>query len=91
MQNPYVRALLANLILFGAAALRLLQQIGTKWTPRHTVASYTLGIVCLVSAAVVGTLARRSAQRWSWIKTIMASIACGIGTMILILVFQKVV
>ena len=90
LTNPYLRALIANLVLFGAAAVRLLQQMGTKWTPRHAFAAYGLGIVCVLTTMIVGTLSYRSKERWSWLKVMMASIACGLMTMFLILLFQKV-
>ena len=87
--NPYVRALIVNLVLVGVAALRILQQMGTKWTSRHTAAAYALGTVWVISTAVIGTLSRKAAERWSWLKVMMTSIACGLVTMVLILLFQK--
>src|SRR5947199_2645861 len=89
LANPYLRALLVNLVLFVAACLRLLQQMGTKWTPRHTLAAYTLAAVCLLSTAVIGTLSRRSPERWSWLKVMMLSIACGLISMAVILTLLK--
>ena len=89
LANSYLRSLIVNLILLGAVALRLLQQIGTKWTDQHTVAAYALGMVCLISTAVVGTISRRNPGRWFLLKVIMASIGCSFATMVLFIIFQK--
>jgi hypothetical protein len=89
LSNPYLRALIVNAGLFLAVFLRMMQDLGSKWTPRHSLTISLVTVVSFMTTILVGTLARRSATPWSWLKIIFASMGCGLVLLLLLVLVQK--
>ena len=91
LSNSYVRASIVNLMIFLAAGFRYFQKYGGVRDSRHISLVLLIdGTATLVTTLLVGTISRRSAKPWPWLKVSLVSFGCWLAVVCVMALTQKI-
>src|SRR5438105_2125190 len=89
LSNSYVRAAIANVVIFALILVRYLQKYGTLRESRQIIVIISaLGVALGLTTLIVGTFSRHREKRWRWLKVIVVSFGCWLAVFLMMLLAQ---
>jgi len=85
VSNSYIRALIANLVVYVAMVSWTFYQYGGSWGRYHVVVLFVGGFAGLIVTFLIGTFTRRSVKPWPFWILGSASLGCWLAILFVML------